>query len=128
MIGQNNRLDADQKLYYKKLYLTWIRYLDFEGFETPPAGISKADGLYYSGKLHQQYLALKGDPVKVKRDARTIESNIIACRVQFNGFKGKGIKGGFFNKLKWLRDVPVANVINNPSKCSDILFYFAHAK
>ena len=53
LISRNNKLDADQRLYYKKLYLAWIRYIDFEGGEAPPTGILKADALYYSGQLHR---------------------------------------------------------------------------
>ena len=71
-------------------------------------------------------MGLQGDRQKVLRDARTVESVIIACRVQFNGFRGKGVTGGFFNKLKWLGEPPVTNVINNPSKCPDILFHLAN--
>jgi hypothetical protein len=48
----------------------------------------------------------------VRRDAGTIESAIIASRLQFRNYKGRGL----VNKLRWLKQPPVANIVSNPSK------------
>ena len=33
MIERNPKLDSDEVVYFKKLYLQWIRYLDWDGEE-----------------------------------------------------------------------------------------------
>jgi hypothetical protein len=48
----------------------------------------------------------------VSQAAKTLEASIVACRVQYRSFRGHGL----INKLRWLKEPPLDNVVTNPSK------------